>query len=115
VQIVESPAGEPADAARQARIRLVSAAPIESADGVVRMPDVHGKTKRQVLALLAPLRVEVDMTGRGSVVQQDPAPGTPLDPGLTVRLTLDAPGAARQAEGPPSVGRGAEPPPGHAR
>jgi cell division protein FtsI (penicillin-binding protein 3) len=90
VHIDATTASEPADAARAGRIRLVTAAASDSADGVVRMPDVTGKTKRQVLALLAPLRVEVAMEGRGLVAAQEPAPGTPLEPRTIVRLTLDS-------------------------
>ena len=119
----------------------------EPADGVARMPSLRGKTKRQVLALLAPLRVDVTMAGRGVVVDQDIAPGAPVDRGAMVRLTLDSPTirtaaalrppaptrpaakftadrglgassagatessgeAAERAEGPRSVGRGAQP------
>ena len=54
------------------------------------MPNLRGKTKRQVLALLAPLRVDVAMAGRGVVVDQDVVPGSPVDPGTKVRLTLDS-------------------------
>ena len=74
----------------------------EPSDGVSRMPNVMAKTKRQVLALLAPLGVEVEMVGRGLVVHQEPPAGTPFDPAPTVRLTLASPitiadaGPARQ-------------------
>ena len=74
-----------------APIRLVATAVNEPPDGIARMPDVTGKTKRQVLALLAPLRIDVDMAGRGVVVDQEPAPGSPVDFGTRVRLTLDSP------------------------
>jgi cell division protein FtsI (penicillin-binding protein 3) len=89
VQIESTPAGE--SAAARAGIRLVSTAAAEPADGRGRMPDLGGKTKRQVLSLLAPLRVEVAMEGRGVVVRQEPAPGALLESGTTVHLTLDSP------------------------
>jgi cell division protein FtsI (penicillin-binding protein 3) len=88
VQIDATPG--PGDAAGRTGIRLVSASAGLPSDGVARLPDLRGRTKRQALALLAPLRVEVDLVGRGSVVQQEPAPGTPLDRSTTVRLTLEA-------------------------
>ena len=80
VQIEATPA-EAGGVASQGRIRLLSAPVTAPADGVARMPDLSARTKRQALALLAPLRVEVEMVGRGLVVQQEPAAGTPLDPG----------------------------------
>jgi cell division protein FtsI (penicillin-binding protein 3) len=63
----------------------------EPADGVARMPSLRGKTKRQVLALLAPLRIDVSMAGRGVVVDQDIAPGAAVERGSTIRLTLASP------------------------
>ena len=40
------------------------------------MPDLAGKTLRQALAALAPLRVEVEMQGQRRVVRaRRPAPG----------------------------------------
>jgi cell division protein FtsI (penicillin-binding protein 3) len=90
---IEATSGESAEA-RQGRVRLVSTTAPEPVDGVVRMPDLRARTKRQVLTVLAPLRVVVEMVGRGLVVQQEPAAGTPLDPGTIVRLTLDSPAAA---------------------
>ena len=88
VQIDATTTGAPGSATNAAPIRLVTTAVSEPADGVVRMPDVTRKTKRQVLALLAPLRVEIAMEGRGVVVEQDPAAGIPVDPGATIRLKL---------------------------
>jgi cell division protein FtsI (penicillin-binding protein 3) len=72
-------------------IRPVGTTAAEPAGGVARMPSLRGKTKRQALALLAPLRVEVAMAGRGVVVDQDMAPGSPVDPGTTIRLILNSP------------------------
>jgi beta-lactam-binding protein with PASTA domain len=88
----------------------------DPADGLSRMPDVNAKTKRQALAMLAPLRVGLEMVGRGLVVHQEPAAGTPVDPDTTVRLTLASPMAifagagssrplfpARQSSRPPDI------------
>jgi len=85
VQIVTGPPGE---SAGMARVRLVSTAEAVEPDGTRRMPDLGGKTLRQALEALEPLRVEVRLAGQGRVVRQAPAPGEPLEPGAVTRLTL---------------------------
>jgi cell division protein FtsI (penicillin-binding protein 3) len=90
VQIEATPAADRSATSGPGGIRAATTAAAAPADGVARMPSLHGKTKRQVLALLAPLRVEVAMAGRGVVVDQDVPPGAPVDPGSTIRLTLDS-------------------------
>jgi beta-lactam-binding protein with PASTA domain len=52
------------------------------------MPDLVGKTLRQALVTLAPLRAALDVAGQGRVVRQAPAAGGPLQPGVTVRVEL---------------------------
>jgi cell division protein FtsI (penicillin-binding protein 3) len=52
------------------------------------MPSLAGRTLRQALALLAARNVEVEIRGRGVVVAQAPAAGTPIPPGLVARLEL---------------------------
>jgi cell division protein FtsI (penicillin-binding protein 3) len=86
LQIVTGPAQE---SVAGARVRLVSSSdpPSDSATTPV-MPDLRGRPLRQALATLAPLGVRVEVSGRGSVVKQSPAPGTPLVPGVTARLVL---------------------------
>ena len=107
VQFDATTPGTPGSTAHSAPIRLVTTAANEPTDGVVRMPDVIGRTKRQVLALLAPLGVELEMVGRGLVTAQEPAPGTPLEPDTIVRLTLDsqavatAPAVSKQSASAP--------------
>ena len=78
-------------------------APVEPAagmspDGEALMPDLTGKSLRQALALLGTLDVDVAVSGRGVVVKQTPAPGTPLGPGAACRLELAPPSAARMME-----------------
>ena len=91
---IVSPAAEEAKAAGVAgRVRLAGAATVAS-DGLARMPDLGARTKRQALAALAPLGVEVEMVGQGLVVSQEPPAGTPLTRDVTVRLALMSPGAA---------------------
>ena len=65
-----------------------------SPDGEAMMPDLTGKSLRQALALLGALDVDVAVAGRGVVVRQTPAPGTPLARGAPCRLEL-APPAVR--------------------
>jgi hypothetical protein len=69
-----------------------------SPDGEALMPDLTGKSLRQALALLGTLDVDVAVSGRGVVVKQTPAPGTPLGPGAACRLELAPPAAARMME-----------------
>jgi len=85
VQIVTGP---PAELALPPRMRLVSAAEAADANGAGRMPDLAGKTLRQALGELEPLRVEVRLAGQGRVVRQAPAPGESIEPGAVARLTL---------------------------
>jgi cell division protein FtsI (penicillin-binding protein 3) len=60
-------------------------------DGEAVMPDLTGKSLRQALALLGALDLDVEVAGRGVVVRQTPAPGTPLAPGASCRLELVPP------------------------
>ena len=121
VPIVSAPAGEPG-APRDAGLpRLVSAAvrgerlpsrepsgemtgtAAAPAVGVARMPNVKAKTKRQALAVLAPLKVEVEMAGQGLVVDQAPPAGTRLETTAAVRLTFAPPTAAARGPARPSA------------
>jgi len=95
VQLDSTPPAGPAPAPAPGPIRLVSTTAGDRADGVGGMPNLGGKTKRQALSLLAPLHVEVSMDGRGVVLAQDPLPGSPLDPGVIVSLTLGPPPVPR--------------------
>jgi cell division protein FtsI (penicillin-binding protein 3) len=89
LQIVTGPG---ADSPLGARVRLASAAPDSVApDGAPLMPDLAGKTLREALATLAPLRTQITITGQGRVVQQAPAAGEPVEAGALARLTLATP------------------------
>jgi cell division protein FtsI (penicillin-binding protein 3) len=74
------------------RARLASTAPAPDA---TLMPDLRGQTLRQALAALEPLQVQVEIAGRGRVLQQTPPAGAPLAPALVARLTLGAGDAGR--------------------
>jgi cell division protein FtsI (penicillin-binding protein 3) len=92
VQIVTGP---PAELPAPLGMRLVSTAEAAQPDGTRRMPDLGGKTLRQALEALEPLRVDVRLAGQGRVIRQVPAAGDPLEPGAVARLTLTAAGGAR--------------------
>ncbi len=53
------------------------------------MPDLTGTAKRLLLPLLARDDLQVVIRGSGTVVRQDPAPGTPVTPGMRVVLELE--------------------------
>jgi cell division protein FtsI (penicillin-binding protein 3) len=89
VQIVRA-AGR--DAERERPVEPAAGMP---ADGEAVMPDLAGKSLRQALALLGTLDVDVTVAGRGVVVRQTPAPGTPLAPGGSCRLELAPPATVR--------------------
>jgi cell division protein FtsI (penicillin-binding protein 3) len=97
VQIVTGPEAESAAAAR---VRLVSTA-VSDGEGADegRMPDLRGRTLRQVLAALEPLHMKVDITGRGVVQRQEPLAGAEIEPGSVARLVLAPAPAARAKRG----------------
>jgi cell division protein FtsI (penicillin-binding protein 3) len=59
------------------------------------MPELSGRSLRQALGLLAGEDIELTVVGRGLVVRQAPAPGTPLGPGTVCRLELSPPGGGQ--------------------
>jgi len=58
------------------------------AAGQVVLPDLRGMSGREALRVLARIGITPRMTGDGIVVEQDPAPGTPVDFGAACRLGL---------------------------
>jgi cell division protein FtsI (penicillin-binding protein 3) len=92
LQIVKAPARE---SEREAPAEPAAGM---SPDGEALMPDLTGKSLRQALALLGTLDVDVAVSGKGVVVKQTPAPGTPLGPGAACRLELAPPSTARMME-----------------
>jgi cell division protein FtsI (penicillin-binding protein 3) len=83
-----------------ARLQLVGTTAVE-AEGAAegRMPELHGRTLRQVLGALEPLRMKVEITGRGVVQRQDPLPGAAVEPGSVARLVLAPAPTARPRRG----------------
>jgi membrane peptidoglycan carboxypeptidase len=52
------------------------------------MPDLRGLGARHALRVLAKLGMDARLDGVGLVVEQDPAPGTPVERGFSSRLSL---------------------------
>jgi cell division protein FtsI (penicillin-binding protein 3) len=95
-------AGPPAPAPVTAVPAAAEAQPVSqdgSEEGGRLMPRLQGFSLRQALAALSPFDVQIEIAGRGSVVDQSPAAGTPLLPGTMCRLTL-ASSAAKTVASP---------------
>jgi cell division protein FtsI (penicillin-binding protein 3) len=56
--------------------------------GAVRVPDLKGKVSRQAVAMLLSASLEPRLSGWGRVTSQAPAPGSLVDRGTRVTLTL---------------------------
>jgi len=54
-----------------------------------KIPDLTGLPKRSLLPLLAREELRVQIEGSGWVVRQQPPPGTPIEPGMTLRVELE--------------------------
>ncbi len=70
-------------------IRLASLEVASDASGV--MPALQGRSLRRAMAALAPFDVVLEVHGHGVVVDQSPAPGSPMSVGMPCRLTLAGP------------------------
>ncbi len=70
-------------------IRLASLEVASDASGV--MPALQGRSLRRAMAALAPFDVALEVHGHGVVVDQSPAPGSPMSVGMPCRLTLAGP------------------------
>jgi cell division protein FtsI (penicillin-binding protein 3) len=58
-------------------------------DDASLVPDLRGLSARDALRTLAKLGMTARLRGKGLVVEQMPAPGTPLDRGVTCTLVLE--------------------------
>jgi cell division protein FtsI (penicillin-binding protein 3) len=89
--------------AAAAPLRLAS---LDDGLGAARvMPALEGRSLRGAMAALAPYDVALEVEGRGVVVAQSPAPGTPMTAGMTCRLTLTGPaGTGPAGTGPAGTG-----------
>src|SRR6266498_5289961 len=70
-------------------IRLASLEVASDASGV--MPALQGRSLRRAMAALASFDVVLEVHGHGVVVDQSPAPGSPMSVGMPCRLTLAGP------------------------
>lgn len=64
------------------------------------MPELRGKTKRQALALLAPLGLKVNFHGEGVVQAQFPPAGRSVGPDGSCELNCNVPVTSASAAGP---------------
>ena len=87
--IAPAPAGAPLPVAGPG-LELAAAG-----EGPAVMPQLAGLSLRQALEVLAPLGVRLEITGRGVVSGQSPAPGAELPEGAVCRLQL-TPSAPRR-------------------
>jgi cell division protein FtsI (penicillin-binding protein 3) len=71
---------------------LVAAGPGAVGDDPALMPDLRGQSAREGALVAARRGLNVELRGSGGVVEQSPAPGTPIEPGGTCVLTLGRPG-----------------------
>ena len=53
------------------------------------LPDFRGLSAREALRVLTKIGLTARLTGNGAVTSQVPAPGTPIEPGMTCELRLE--------------------------
>jgi beta-lactam-binding protein with PASTA domain len=59
-----------------------------SAAGQIVLPELRGLSGREALRILMRLGVTPRVAGEGVVIDQDPLPGSPVEPGGACRLAL---------------------------
>jgi cell division protein FtsI (penicillin-binding protein 3) len=84
VPIVTTSAAEPL----ASRSSAPPSPPLVTLDADGTMPDLRGRSLRHALAMLAPLRLRVEITGHGQVLHQAPQPGAVVEPGMAASLAL---------------------------
>lgn len=83
-------AGAPGESGKPTRVTVTLGNPQVAASGDGgAMPDLRGKTKRQAIALLAPLGVRVNFRGQGLVRGQVPLPGANVSNGTMCDLSCE--------------------------
>lgn len=73
----------------------------QTAEGLVTVPDLRGRTMREVAQLLGAINLRLDAQGSGVAVGQDPPAGTRLPARALVRVTFQPPDGVRELV-PPS-------------
>jgi hypothetical protein len=82
-------AGEKVDEKGPNQNVMVTLGLVETAGNGGLMPDLRGKTKRQALAMLAPLGLRVSFRGQGLVKGQFPLPGVAVPTGAYCDLSCE--------------------------
>jgi len=86
-------------------VTLAGAAPGAAAAGRASLvPDLRGLSARDGLRMLAALGMTARLDGVGVVVEQDPAPGSPIERGTQARLQLGRVGATHASPLPVDTG-----------
>jgi len=67
-------------------LTIVPARPL--GQGELLLPELHGMSGRAAVLALSRLGLEARVTGDGVVTAQEPAAGTPMEPGSSCRLWL---------------------------
>jgi cell division protein FtsI (penicillin-binding protein 3) len=79
----DQPGIQPAGSQREASI-------VHIGDGDVRdLPDLRGLSAREALRVLTKIGLTARLSGNGVVSSQQPAPGTPIEPGMACLLKLE--------------------------
>jgi len=68
---------------------LAQTARLDVVTGAPTVPDVRGLGAREAIRRLARLGIVATVVGDGVVTDQDPTAGSPLEPGIVCRLTLE--------------------------
>jgi cell division protein FtsI (penicillin-binding protein 3) len=84
--IVARASGTPVTPA--AAVVTTAVVPLPADAGELGVPDFTGMSAREVLREAARLGLTARLQGAGVVVQQDPPPGAPLEPGATTTVVL---------------------------
>lgn len=93
VLVARRPAPPVAPAAATPPDPAIVTLPADADAGV--FPDLRGQGARDAMRAVARLGLTARLVGTGVVTSQDPAPGSPLEPGATCTLILGRPASAR--------------------
>jgi cell division protein FtsI (penicillin-binding protein 3) len=72
-------------------VTIVPASTPAAATGQIVLPELRGLSGREALRILARLGITPRVAGEGIVIEQDPLPGSPVEPGGACRLALGRP------------------------
>jgi membrane peptidoglycan carboxypeptidase len=72
-------------------VTIVPASTHAGATGQIVLPELRGLSGREALRILTRLGVTPRVAGEGIVIEQDPLPGSPVEPGGACRVVLGRP------------------------